>query len=111
MTLTLHADVPPLRTSADGVMRVGETRIPLERIIRAFLAGATPEQIVHDFDVLSVEEVYAVVNYYLHHRSEVDAYVAAADQDESANRDLDASQANAAGIRARLLARDAGGAR
>ena len=81
MNLRVQADPPPLVEAEDGVVRVSGTRIPLERILRAFLAGSTPEQIAQDYDVLPIEDVYAIVNYYLHHRSEVDAYLTDADQD------------------------------
>ena len=69
-------DAPPLSVSDDGTIRVADTRIPLELLIRAFLTGATPEQMVMDYDVLKLEDVYAVINHYLHHRREVDAYLA-----------------------------------
>ena len=65
----------------------------------------TPEQIAHDFDVLKVEDVYAVVNYYLHHREEVDAYIAEAEKDAARIRGEIDKQFDSAGIRARLLAR------
>ena len=105
MPLPLQADMPPLTESADGVVRIADTRIPLERIVRAFLAGMTPEQIVHDFEVLSVEQVYSVVNYYLHHRAEVDAYLAVADEQAAQTRLEIEKQFDPVGIRARLLAR------
>lgn len=105
MTLSIHADVPPLRETDDGVVRIANTRIPLERVIRAFLADMTPEQIVHDFDALSVEDVYAVINYYLHHRSEVDAYLAAAVQDAVKTREEVEQAFDPTGIRSRLLSR------
>ena len=105
MTLSIRADVPPLRETEDGVVRIANTRIPLERIVRAFLAGMTPEQIAQNFDVLKIEEVYAVVNYYLHHREEVDAYLAAAERDAASIREEIEKQFDPTGIRARLLAR------
>jgi uncharacterized protein (DUF433 family) len=105
MALSIHADVPPLRQADDGVVRIANTRIPLERVVRAFLDGMTPEQIAHDFDVLKVEDVYAVVNYYLHHREEVDAYMAEAEKDAAKIRDEIDNQVDSASIRARLLAR------
>lgn len=105
MILPLHTDPPPLEESQNGVVRISGTRIPLERVIRAFLAGATPEQIVHDFDVLTVEQVYAVVNYYLHHRSEVDAYLANADEVARSIRNEVEQACDPVGVRARLLAR------
>lgn len=105
MNLKVQADPPPLYEANDGVVRVAGTRIPLERIVRAFLAGSTPEQIAHDYDVLSIEDVYAVVNYYLHHRPEVDAYLADAERDATRIRGEIEQRHDPAGIRARLLAR------
>lgn len=105
MSLKVQADPPPLYEAGDGVVRVAGTRIPLERIIRAFLAGSTPEQIAHDYDVLSLQDVYAVVSYYLHHRPDVDAYLAEAEQATARARDEIERQYDPAGIRARLLAK------
>lgn len=105
MHFLLQAELPPLVESEDGVVRVAGTRIPLERVVRAFLAGMTPEQIVHDFDVLAVEDVYAVVNYYLHHRAEVDAYLATAESQSGETRAEIERQFDPTGIRKRLLAR------
>ena len=39
------------------------------------MTGASPEEIAQDFPVLRLGDVYAVVTYYLRHRSEVDAYL------------------------------------
>jgi uncharacterized protein (DUF433 family) len=105
MSLLIHADVPPLRQAEDGEVRIANTRIPLERVVRAFLNGMTPEQIAHDFDALKVEDVYAVINYYLHHREDVDAYMAEAEKDAARMREEIENQFDPAGIRARLLAR------
>jgi hypothetical protein len=69
------------------------------------LAGSTPEQIAHDYDVLSIADVYAVVNYYLHHRSDVDAHLAEATEAAAGIRDNVERQFDPAGIRERLIAR------
>jgi uncharacterized protein (DUF433 family) len=105
MALIIQADVPPLHQDEDGVVRIANTRIPLERVVGAFLTGMTPEQIVDDFDVLRVEDVYAVISYYLRHRGEVDAYLAGADQESAKIREEIEQRYDPAGIRARLLAR------
>ena len=105
MTIRIQSDTPPLCESADGVVRVSGTRIPLERIVRAFCSGVTPEQIAQDFDVLTIESTYAVVNYYLHHRREVDAYLAAAEQETMEMKTRIEECADPVGIRARLIAR------
>jgi uncharacterized protein (DUF433 family) len=105
MTLTIQALMPPLSADSDGVVRVAGTRIPLERVVHAFIAGATPEQIAQDFDVLTVEQVYSVVNFYLQNRREVDAYLAESEREAAATRAEIERQFDPSGIRARLLAR------
>lgn len=75
MTLKLTPESVPLRVNQDGVVLVGETRVRLEVVIAAFHQGDSPEQIVDNFDVLTLAEVYSVIAYYLHHRQEVDEYL------------------------------------
>lgn len=69
------AEPIPLATDADGVIRVAGTRIPLETVINVYDTGATPEEIAQDFPVLRLDDVYAVITYYLRHRDEVAAYL------------------------------------
>jgi uncharacterized protein (DUF433 family) len=104
MGLPVHADPPRLSETADGVVRIAGTRVPLERVVRAFLAGSTAEQIVQDYDVLAIEDVYAVINYYLHHRGEVDAYLSAAEQKAAETKEQLEQIDDPTGIRVRLLA-------
>src|SRR3954452_21661453 len=99
MSLTIHADVPPLRETENGIVRIAGTRIPLERVVRAFLSGMTPEQIAQDFDTLKLEDVYSVVSYYLHHRGEVDAYMARIKQEEEVLRNEIEKRFDPTGIR------------
>jgi uncharacterized protein (DUF433 family) len=63
----------PLSTDADGVIRVAETRVTLDTLVDTFMTGASPEEIAQDFPVLQLDDIYAVVTYYLRHRAEVDA--------------------------------------
>jgi uncharacterized protein (DUF433 family) len=105
VNLMIQADPPPLYEANDRVVRISGTRVPLERVIRAFLAGSTPEQIALDYDVLPLEDVYAIVNYYLHHRSEVDAYLGDVEADAARTRDEIERQHDLNGIRERLFAR------
>ena len=51
------------------------------------------------------DTIYAVVNYYLHHRSEVDAYLAESDAIAVRERTEAESILDPTGIRARLMAR------
>lgn len=76
MTLTVEAEAPPIRRDADGVYRVGNTRLLLDLVVQAYQRGETPEAIVEAYDVLTAADVYAVIAYYLRHKAEVDAYLA-----------------------------------
>ena len=105
MSITLQSDPPPLRKCADGVIRVADTRIPLERVIRAFLVGATAEQIAQDYESLSLKEVYAVINFYLHNRDDVTKYLVESEREAATIRSELEQSFDPAGIRARLLGR------
>ena len=106
MVLHIQAQTAPITINADGVALVAGTRVRLETIIAAFHEGDSPEQIVDNFDVLSLADVYAVIAYYLNHRDEVDAYLrqqaATADQ---VRRTIETHQPQMFSLRARLLAR------
>jgi uncharacterized protein (DUF433 family) len=65
----------PLRLDDAGRWRVGGTRIPIETVIIAFQQGSSPEQIVEDFDVLKLADVYQIVGYYLAHKDALDAHI------------------------------------
>lgn len=67
--------VPLILTEADQVVRVAGTRVTLDTIVRAFQRGATPEEIAQDYSAVSLPDIYAVIAYYLRHRSEVDEYL------------------------------------
>lgn len=60
---------------ADGVLRVGDTRVTLDIVIQAFHDGASPEEIVWRFTTLKLADVYAAISYYLQNREELDAYL------------------------------------
>jgi uncharacterized protein (DUF433 family) len=75
MALTFDPIAVPLHTDAHGTVRVGGTRVTLQTLLVSFLDGATPEQIIQDFDTLKLPDVYAVIAYYLTNRPAVDAYL------------------------------------
>src|SRR5262245_45355034 len=73
---TITDSIPvPLRQGSRGELRVGNTRVLLELVVRAFEDGATPEEIVARYDTLDLADVYAVIAYYLRHRDEVAEYL------------------------------------
>ena len=57
-------------------IRVKGTRIGLDDVVYAFRLGLTPDEIVARYPSLTLEQVYGVLAYYLHHRNEVDNYIA-----------------------------------
>jgi len=105
MTLTLETRPLPLGATTDGVVCVTGTRVPLDTLVRAYLRGATAEQIAEQYDAVPLEGVYAVIAYYLSHRSDVDAYLRERGRRAAAIREQYGSDADRALLRDRLLAR------
>ena len=105
MAFPVQAESPPLREDAAGALRVGDSRVLLELVIRAFQDGATPETIVQRYATLTLTDTYAVIAYYLRHRSEVEEYLARREQKaEEVRRRMESQQGDLSEIRTRLLA-------
>lgn len=98
-------DILPLETDADGVVRVGNTRVTLDTIITAFTDGATAEEIAQQYPSLQLADIYSVIGYYLRHRTDVDTYVRQRAQQAEQIRQGNEARFNRAGVRDRLLAR------
>ena len=69
----------------DGYVVAG-TRVSLDSIVYAFLEGQSAEAIAQAFPVLTLEQVYGAITYYLAHRDEVDQYLESCRQDSAAAR-------------------------
>ena len=61
--------------SADDI-RVKGHRIGIDDVVTYYREGYTAEDIVAELPSLTLEEVYATLTYYLHHRPKIDAYLA-----------------------------------
>lgn len=106
MAFLVKTDVPPLREDASGALRIGDSRVLLELVIRAFQDGATPETIMQRYSTLALSDVYAVIAYYLRHREEIEEYLAQREQKaEETRQRVERQQGDLSAIRARLLAR------
>lgn len=70
----------------DGVYMVVGSRVSLDSIVHAFVGGQSPEAIAQAFPVLSLEQVYGAITYYLAHRGDVDHYLQARQQDFEVKR-------------------------
>ena len=105
MNLAAVTEKIPIETDKDGVIRVGNTRVTLESLVSAFNEGSTAEEIVYQYPVLNLADVYAVITYYLRNKDIIEKYLK--------NRTLLAEQfkqqnqknKNINDIRKRLLAR------
>jgi uncharacterized protein (DUF433 family) len=56
------------------------TRISLDSIVYAFQSGASPESIMQSFPLLTLEQVYGAIAFYLANRTEIDTYLAAEEE-------------------------------
>lgn len=83
----------PYVEQRDGRYLVTETRVSLDSIVYEFLAGQSAETIAQAFPVLTLEQVYGAITFYLAHRDDIDRYLAAHRQDfemaREAARDAD----------------------
>jgi uncharacterized protein (DUF433 family) len=59
----------------DGGYWVADTRISLDSIVYAFWDGQTPESIAQSFPILTLEQVYGAVTFYLAHQPEIETYL------------------------------------
>ena len=69
-----------------GAYCVAGSRVSLESIVYVFLGGQTAEAIGQAFPVLTLEQVYGALTFYLAHREVVDAYLAVQRTDIEARR-------------------------
>ena len=79
--------------------------MPLETVVEVFSTGATPEEIAQDFPVLRLDDVYAVITYYLRHRDEVETYLQQRRSQADEVRCTIEARFPQTGLRERLLAR------
>jgi uncharacterized protein (DUF433 family) len=108
MTLNIQTDTPPLRLTKEGVLRIGNTRVPLETVIWTYQEGASAEEIVMQYDALVLADVYTVIAYYLNHRNAVETYMEwIKAESERVRREVEARQPDMFSLRERLLARKA----
>jgi uncharacterized protein (DUF433 family) len=59
----------------EGVYWITDSRVSLDSIVYAFLEGHTAESIQQSFPVLTLEQVYGAITYYLANCESIDAYL------------------------------------
>lgn len=65
---------------------VADTRVSLDSVVYAFREGQTAESIAQSYPMISLEQVYGAIAYYLAHRPQIDAYLAEVRGDFEAKR-------------------------
>jgi uncharacterized protein (DUF433 family) len=80
----------------DGGYWIMNTRISLDSIVEAFKRGAAPESIKRSFPLLSLEEIYGAITFYLSHEDEIDSYLMRAEAQTDADSEARNAQARAA---------------
>src|SRR5437764_10530934 len=85
--------VVPLNEDPPGVFRVGNSRVLLELVLRAFQRGESPEGIVRSYRSLNLADVYAVISRYLADPKPFDDYLRMCNvQAESVRTRVESSQ-------------------
>ena len=107
MTLAVVAEPAPLKSNADGVVRVGNTRVTLDTVIGVFKQGTTAEEIVYRYPSLRLADVYATIGFYLNHQQEVETYLQQRQQQAQEIRKMNEARFDPQGLRDRLLVRKA----
>jgi uncharacterized protein (DUF433 family) len=105
MAPMVATEAMPFVTDADGVVRIGGTRVTVDTLVAAFREGATAETIAEQYPSLSLADVYTAIGYYLRHQAEVDAYLQKRRQEAAEVRQENEKRFNPVGVRERLLAR------
>jgi uncharacterized protein (DUF433 family) len=59
----------------EDVYTVAGTRVSLDSIVYAFLAGQSAEAVAQAFPVLNLEQVHGAITYYLALRDDIDCYL------------------------------------
>lgn len=101
----LAAEPAPFLSDADGVLRIGGTRVRLDTVIEAFNQGCSAEEILLKYPSLNLRDIYATITYYLWHPEEIGEYLTTRAAIIERTRAAIEAEFPAAGIRERLLAR------
>jgi uncharacterized protein (DUF433 family) len=105
MAFSISQEPIPLKVDADGVVRIGGTRVTLDTVVYAFRQGATAEEILQQYSSLQLADIYSAIGYYLCRQSEVEAYLREREQQAEVVRAQYSQPVDVQGLRERLLAR------
>ena len=93
----------PLLSEPNGVIRIGNTRVTLETLIYQFKNGSTAEEIVFQYPVLDLGDVYAVIGFYLKNQAIVEDYLLQVKRDTLQVKPILKDKFPSEGLRQRLV--------
>ncbi len=79
------------------------SRITLDTLVGVFKRGETVEELTEAFPSLSLDQIRAVINWYLTHQSEADEYLEEGEAEAERQRQWIESQPGYAAQREKLL--------
>lgn len=103
--LEIQPIVLPLAADANGVIKIAGSRVTFDTVVRAFIRGATAEEIARQYPSIALADVYATISYYLQNRVEVEAYLEKRRKFAKEARVKNEKRFNQNQIRIKLLAR------
>ncbi len=65
----------PLWLDDNGVVRVRNSRVPVDVLVDAHHSGMEPEAIARAYDSVALADVYAVISCYVRSQTVIDAYL------------------------------------
>jgi uncharacterized protein (DUF433 family) len=109
MNLPLDPIPVPLYLDDHQSFRVTGTRVHLEAIVESWKGGSSAEQIVEDYDTLTLSAVHVILAWYFENRDQVDEYLRKlAERAQAFRAQIEAGQTDRGTLKARLLARAQG---
>jgi uncharacterized protein (DUF433 family) len=90
----------------DGAYRIADSRVSLASVVYAWRDGLSPESIKENFPVLTLEEVYGAITFYLANQEKIDKYLSLneAEFESARQRSLEQLRQNKPQLYARLVA-------
>ena len=103
--LTFPEGVPLVQQDEGSIrtIRVMGSRITLDTLVGVFKRGDTVEELTEAFPSLRLEQIKAVIDWYLNHQSEADEYLEEGEIEAERLRQKIESQPGYAEWRAKLL--------
>ncbi|MBC8180972.1 DUF433 domain-containing protein [candidate division KSB1 bacterium] len=105
MEFSIATKTVPFVNDSEGIIRIGDTRVTLNTVITAFKNGSTCEEIVYQYPVLKLADVYSAISYYLNDQDRVESYLEKHDRLAESIKENIQSHFDTKMIRERLLKR------